>query len=97
MTETFIFPLSLKIIAKEVESMEQKHSDIYRVIGQTIKKYRKLRNLTQEQLADKACISISYLTKIEAPNCDQPFSLEVILDISEVLDVSIHNLLEDIE
>lgn len=77
--------------------MEQKHSDIYRVIGQTIKKYRKLRNLTQEQLADKACISISYLTKIEAPNCDQPFSLEVILDISEVLDVSIHNLLEDIE
>ena len=45
-------------------------------IGQTIKKYRKLRGLTQEQLADMVCISISYLTKIEAPNCDQPFSLE---------------------
>ena len=77
--------------------MEQKHADQYRIIGQTIKKYRKLKNLTQEQLADKASISISYLTKIEALNCDQPFSLEVILDISEVLDVSVHQLLEDIE
>ena len=34
---------------------------------------------------------------IEAPNCDQPFSLEVILDISEVLDISVHQLLEDVK
>ena len=76
--------------------MNQKHSKEYKSIGQTIKKYRKLRGLTQEQLADMVCISISYLTKIEAPNCDQPFSLEVILDISEVLDISVHQLLEDV-
>ncbi len=69
----------------------------YKNIGQTICKYRKLRGLTQEQLADRACISISYLTKIEAPNCDQPFSLEVILDIAEVLEVSVHQLLEAIK
>jgi len=43
------------------------------------------------------CISISYLTKIEAPNCDQPFSLEVILDIAEVLDISVHQLLEEVK
>ena len=77
--------------------MAQKHSDKYKIIGKSIKKYRKKKQLTQEQLADKVCISISYLTKIEAPNCDQPFSLEVLLDIAEVLDVSIHQLLEDIE
>lgn len=77
--------------------MSQKHSDTYKIIGQTIKKYRKLKNLTQEQLADKTNISISYLTKIEAVNCDQPFSLEVLLDLAEVLDLSIHQLLEDIE
>ena len=77
--------------------MGQKHAEKYKIIGQSIKKYRKLKKLTQEQLADKASISISYLTKIEALNCDQPFSLEVVLDISEVLDVSIHQLLEDIE
>ena len=67
------------------------------MFNEKIKEYRKKLNLTQEQLADKASISISYLTKIEALNCDQPFSLEVVLDISEVLDVSIHQLLEDIE
>lgn len=77
--------------------MNQKHSKEYKSIGQTIKKYRKLRGPTQEQLADMVCISISYLTKIEAPNCDQPFSLEVILDISEVLDISVHQLLEDVK
>ena len=77
--------------------MNQKHSQEYKNIGQTICKYRKLRGLTQEQLADRACISISYLTKIEAPNCDQPFSLEVILDIAEVLEVSVHQLLEAIK
>ena len=77
--------------------MSQKHTDIYKTVGQTIKKYRKQKNLTQEQLADKINISISYLTKIEAVNCDQPFSLEVLLDIAEGLDISIHDLLEDIE
>lgn len=77
--------------------MSQKHAEDYKKIGQAIKKYRKQNGLTQEQLADKTSISISYLTKIEAINCDQPFSLEVLLDIAEVLDVSIHQLLEDIE
>ena len=77
--------------------MSQKHTDIYKTIGQTIKKYRKQKKLTQEQLADKNNISISYLTKIEAINCDQPFSLEVLLDIAEGLNISIHDLLEDVE
>ena len=66
-------------------------------IAEFVKENRKAAGLTQEQLADMVCISISYLTKIEAPNCDQPFSLEVILDISEVLDISVHQLLEDVK
>ncbi len=77
--------------------MSQKHSDKYRSIGQAVKRYRKEKGLTQEQLAEQASISISYLTKIEAINCDQPFSLEVLLDITEVLGVSIHQLLEDLD
>lgn len=77
--------------------MSQKHSKQYKIIGQTIKKYRKQKGLTQERLADNVGISISYITKIEAINCDMPFSLEVLLDIAEVLEVSIHQLLEDIE
>ena len=76
--------------------MSQKHSEEYKIVGQAIKKYRKEKGLTQEQLADKVSISISYLTKIEAPNCDQAFSLEVIFDIAEVLDIPAHTLLEDV-
>jgi transcriptional regulator with XRE-family HTH domain len=71
--------------------MSQKHSEQYKIIGQAIKKYRKQRGLTQEQLADRVSISISYLTKI-----DQPFSLEVIFDIAEVLEIPAHVLLEDL-
>ena len=44
--------------------MSQKHSEQYKIIGQAIKKYRKQRGLTQEQLADRVSISISYLNKI---------------------------------
>lgn len=77
--------------------MSQKHSEKYKLIGQAVQKYRKQKGLTQEQLAEEASISISYLTKIEASGCDQPFSLEVLLDITEVLGVSIHKLLEDID
>lgn len=76
--------------------MNQKHTKEYKLIGQAIKKYRKNKGLTQEQLADKVSISMSYLTKIEAPNCDQPFSLEVVFDIAEVLEIPAHTLLEDV-
>ena len=76
--------------------MNQKHTKEYKIIGQAIKKYRKDKGLTQEQLADKVSISMSYLTKIEAPNCDQPFSLEVVFDIAEVLEIPAHTLLEDV-
>ena len=98
MTEIFVFTLSIRIVEVEIGDvgMSQKHSEEYKIIGQAIKRYRKQRGLTQEQLADKVSISISYLTKIEAPNCDQPFSLEVIFDIAEVLEIPAHTLLEDI-
>ena len=38
--------------------------ELYRVIGKNIKLYRKFSKLTQVQLAEKAEISISYLSKI---------------------------------
>lgn len=76
--------------------MSLKYSEEYKIVGQAIKKYRKQRGLTQEQLADRVSISVSYLTKIEAPNCDQPFSLEVVFDIAKALEIPAHTLLEDV-
>ncbi len=48
----------------------------YKKIGRNIKKYRTQSNLTQEELCEKVGISISYLSKIEAPNCNKSFSLD---------------------
>ena len=48
-------------------------TDLYRTIGSNIKHYRQQANLTQMQLAEKAQISISYLSKIEASGCDKVF------------------------
>lgn len=76
--------------------MSEKYSGIYKIIGQNVRRYRKAKGFTQEELAEKASISISYLTKIEAPNCDKSFSLEVLLDISSALDIDVRKLLDNI-
>jgi transcriptional regulator with XRE-family HTH domain len=75
--------------------MGSKHNDRYREIGQAIQRQRKLKGLTQEELAEKLSISLSYLTKIEAQNCDKPFSLEVLFDIADALDMKVSDLLTD--
>lgn len=75
--------------------MSGKYSERYKRIGQKIAYYRKQKGLTQEELADRISISKSYLTKIEAPNCDKPFSLEVLFDISEALQIPVAMLLDE--
>lgn len=76
--------------------MTGKYSDRYKKIGQKIKYYRRRKGLTQQELADKISISLSYLTKIEAQNCDKPFSLEVLFEVSDALNIPATCLLEDI-
>ena len=76
--------------------MSAGNSDRYKIIGQTIKRKRIEKGLTQEELADKAAISVSYLTKIEAPNTDKAFSLEVVFTVADALDISVADLFENI-
>ena len=76
--------------------MAGKYSDRYKRIGQRIQYYRKEAGFTQQELADKISISLSYLTKIEAQNCDKPFSLEVLFEICDALQITVSQLLEDI-
>lgn len=74
--------------------MPLKHGDKYKLIGLRIQKFRKARGLTQAQLAKKANISMSYLSKIEAQNCDKTFSLEVLFEIADALQIHAAELLE---
>lgn len=73
--------------------MDLKHIDKYKEIGIKISKYRKLKNMTQEELANKVGISYSYITQIEAPNVVKKMSLEVLMDIADTLNVDIKDLL----
>ena len=59
-------------------------------LGQTIQKYRKIRNLTQEQLAEKIGIDQKNISKIENGN-NYPTAENLTL-IAKALDVEIYEL-----
>lgn len=69
--------------------MVETNDSRFKIISENIKKYRMQNNMTQRELADKVGISLSYLTKIEAANSDKSFSLHVLFDIADTLNVNI--------
>lgn len=63
-------------------------------IGLNIRKYRKLKNLRQDQLAEKAELSTNYIGMLERG--EKTPSLETFLTIARVLEVSADMLLADV-
>jgi transcriptional regulator with XRE-family HTH domain len=74
--------------------MEPSFEKEYQIIGRNIAYYRRIRGLTQEQLAEKIPMSSSYLSKIECGNYHKSVSLSMILAIAYGLDVDISKLLQ---
>lgn len=74
--------------------MKKNFSLAYKTIGLNIAYYRKLRGLTQLQLADRINISRTHMSNIEAPNMPTSLSLEVLLSIAEELDIPAYKLLQ---
>lgn len=52
-----------------------------------------MQGMSQEQLAEKAKMSRSHLSSIEAPNIVRPFSLEVLYNIADALNVRAGDIL----
>ena len=67
----------------------------YDIIRKNIKKYRKKANLTQQQLADKAGISMNYIAKIESKKMQRGFAIVVAGRIADALDIDIRLLFEN--
>lgn len=67
---------------------------IYNVIGRNIKKYRKLKGLTQAQLAEKIDYSLSFVSSVESRK-HQTFSLGALWRISLILEVDMYKLCVD--
>ena len=70
-----------------------KNRDRFIRLGITISVLRKMRGMSQEQLASKAMMSRSHLSAIEAPNIVRPFSTEVLFNIADALKVEPGDLL----
>ena len=66
---------------------EIKNRDRYIQLGIAISTLRKMRGLSQEQLAEKANVSRSHISSIEAPGIARPFSLEVFFNIADALEI----------
>ena len=67
--------------------MKQEYEAEYLQLGLKIAYYRKLRGLTQEQLAERINRTPAFIGHVEAPNISKAVSLDTLFDIASILDV----------
>jgi len=63
-------------------------------IGLRIAYFRKVRNMTQAELAEKVNINKNYLSHIECGNANKSISLPLLIRISKVLNVKLAVLVD---
>ena len=63
------------------------HIEKYRQLGLNISHYRKIKGISQEALAEMIHISRGHLSHIEAPNMVSSFSIAILFDIADALDI----------
>lgn len=75
------------------------HDDTYYfdIIRHNIRKYREIAGLTQQELADKAGITMNYLSKIESQKMNRGFTIVTLGRIADALEIDIRKLFEPIE
>ena len=68
--------------------------DYYKMLGLKVAYYRKLKGLTQEQLAEVMDVDTSFIGQIEAVNIHKTISLHTLFRISEALDTPPYKFLQ---
>lgn len=63
-------------------------------IGLKIAYYRKLNEMTQDQVAELVGITSKYLSQVETPSCVQPISLTTLFAIADLFHIPPHKLLQ---
>lgn len=75
------------------KEMSTKNHDRLILLGLTISALRKYRGMSQEQLAQRACVSCSLIRAVEAPGCARSLSLDAFYSIADALDIEPAKLL----
>lgn len=70
---------------------------IYYLVGQNLKKHRKLKHFTVTKLAMECNYSEGFIMNIESPNYKQTFSLGTIWKFADVLGIDVRELLEPLD
>lgn len=70
--------------------MDDQFQSEFKQLGLKIAYYRKLRNLTQEALAEKIDRSAAFIGHVEAPNVKKSVSLSTLFAIAKALDVPVY-------
>ncbi len=73
--------------------MNSKFEMEYLQVGLKIAYYRKLRGLTQEELAERIDRTPAFIGHVEAPNIRKAVSLDTLFSIASVLDVPAYKFL----
>ena len=75
------------------------HSDTYYfdIIRYNIKKHREAAVFTQQQLADKAGITMNYLAKIESKKMQRGCTIVIVGRIADALGLDIRELFKPID
>ena len=76
------------------KDVEFKNRDRLIQLGIAISALRKMRGMSQEQLAERAGISRSHLSSIEAPGIARSFSLEIFFNIADALVIDPADLID---
>ena len=70
---------------------------IYYVIGQNLKKQRKLKGFTQEKLAEASNYNLSFIGNLESSKVFQTISVGSLYHLAKILGVSIKTFFDDID
>ena len=76
------------------KDVSYKNRDRFLELGLAIASLRKMKGLSQDALAAKAGISRSHLSALEAPNIIRAFSVEVLYNLADALEIRPGELLD---
>ena len=73
----------------------ENNTNIYDTVRKNIRKYRRLKNMTQQELADAAELSHGYIREIESLNMGVTFSLDAVEKIANALGIKVISLFDE--
>lgn len=71
------------------------NKNIYDTVRHNIKKYRLLKGMTQQELADASDLTHGYIRQIESPKMASTFSLDAVEKIANGLNIQVKQLFEE--